>query len=59
MLSSLMYQIKEYLVALVLNVSDDLRWSSHPQVCGNGLLEGGCMTPERLAKHKDEQVIWF
>merc|ERR1719462_720355 len=25
-------------------------------VCGNGLLEGGCMTPERLAKHKDEQI---
>merc|ERR1711872_372260 len=25
-------------------------------VCGNGLLEGGCMTPERLAKHKDNQM---
>ena len=34
-------------------------WFLHLQVCGNGLLEGGCMTPERLAKHKDEQVMWF
>jgi len=25
-------------------------------VCGNGLLEGGCMTQEKLAKHKDEQI---
>merc|ERR1719476_264552 len=25
-------------------------------VCGNGLLEGGCIPPERLAKHKDEQI---
>ena len=54
-----MYQMKEYRVARVFNVSDDLRWFLHPQVCGNGLLEGGCMTPERLAKHKDEQVMWF
>jgi len=23
-------------------------------VCGNGLLEGECMTPERLAKHKED-----
>ena len=29
------------------------------QVCGNGLLEGGCMDEEKLAKHKDEQVICF
>ena len=29
---------------------------SFDQVCGNGLLEGGCMTQEKLAKHKDEQV---
>ena len=29
---------------------------SFAQVCGNGLLEGGCMTQEKLAKHKDEQV---
>ena len=28
------------------------------QVCGNRLLEGGCMTEEKLAKHKDEQVNW-
>ena len=27
------------------------------QVCGNGLLEGGCMDEEKLAKHKDEQVL--
>jgi hypothetical protein len=25
-------------------------------VCGNGLLEGGCMDEEKLAKHKDEQI---
>merc|ERR1712142_405360 len=25
-------------------------------VCGNRLLEGGCMTEEKLAKHKDEQI---
>merc|ERR1711936_1076800 len=25
-------------------------------VCGNGLLEGSCMTQEKLAKHKDEQI---
>merc|ERR1719400_2310060 len=25
-------------------------------VCGDGLLEGGCMDEEKLAKHKDEQI---